>query len=75
MVLELVFEDLDTTSRIGPRGTAELRIITGRGVHSTRGEAKLRPAVSTWLRKSGFSCRWELDGGVAVVDISSRSVS
>ena len=46
---------------------SSLRIITGRGVHSTGGKAKLAPAIREYLRSENIKFSDEVDGGSLTV--------
>ncbi|RSH85876.1 uncharacterized protein EHS24_004060 [Apiotrichum porosum] len=54
-------------------GLQELRVITGKGIHSTNHQAKIKPAVEDLMKKYNLSA--ELDprnAGVLVVDLQGR---
>ncbi|KAI5780933.1 hypothetical protein EDC01DRAFT_620111 [Geopyxis carbonaria] len=49
------------------RGVERTLIITGRGLHSDGGVAKVKPEVETWLRGQRVSVQWVDGGGAADV--------
>lgn len=55
-------------------GETTLRVITGKGLHSDRGEAQIIPAVQEALRTKGLRHHTdEANSGVIVVELGPRS--
>lgn len=63
--IEVVQEHLQLATSVIGVG-ARVRIITGAGIHSQGGKAKIKPAVSEWLQRRGYRFM-ESHGAVDVV--------
>ncbi|XP_059155860.1 uncharacterized protein LOC131940947 isoform X1 [Physella acuta] len=46
-----------------------LSVITGRGLHSKGGVAKIKPAVQAYLDKYNYKHYWKSEGGMVVIDL------
>lgn len=68
-------EEVDKAIAAGQRnGLQELRVITGKGIHSQNHQAKIKPAVADLMRKYNLSAEVDRHNtGVMVVDLTGRT--
>lgn len=68
-------EEVDKAIANGQRsGLQELRVITGKGIHSANHQAKIKPAVADLMRKYNLSAEVDRhNAGVMVVDLTGRT--
>ncbi|XP_046550101.1 smr domain-containing protein C11H11.03c-like [Haliotis rubra] len=65
--IDCVEDVLDQHRQADQSGRHQLTVITGKGLHSTDGVAKIRPAVIAYLEKHKY--KYTLSPGVITVDI------